>query len=60
MISLMIFINNNQEIVQINSSVHNIKEVIRAIFTDQMPTYLVSKKAHSMASSKFATVYRPV
>jgi hypothetical protein len=54
---LMSFIIDIQEIFQTNSSVHNINMSNKASFlTDQLSTYLVIKKMHSMLAKKFSTV----
>ena len=49
-----------QEDFQTNSSIHNYNTRNKHLFIDQVPTYLVFKKAHFMLASKFSTVYRLV
>jgi hypothetical protein len=48
----MNFILNNQEHLQTNSSIHSTDTAISTTCTDQMPTYLVSKKVQSMPVSQ--------
>jgi hypothetical protein len=57
MLSLMNFIIDSQEDFQTNPSTHDINTRNKHHFIDQMPTYLVFKKAHFMLASKFSTFY---
>jgi hypothetical protein len=51
----MNFLLNNQENFQPNSSIHSTDTAISTTCIDQMPTYLVFKKVHSMPVSEFST-----
>jgi hypothetical protein len=53
--SLMNFILSNQEHFQTNSTIHSTDTAISTTCIDQMPTYLVFKKVHSMPVSQFST-----
>jgi len=59
-LSFMIFIINNQEIFK---QIHLYTMLIQGLsitFIDQMPTYLVFKKVHSMLAQKVSTIYHLV
>jgi len=58
-LSFINFIINNHEIFQIHLYILLIPR-ISITFIDQMPTYLVFKKVHSMLAQKFSTVYHLV
>jgi hypothetical protein len=57
--SLMSFIVNNGEIFQILIYTELIQRT-NTIYTDQMPTFHVFRKVHSMLASELSTVYRVV